>query len=130
MFEGSTCAHEVPFPQLGPEDPQMIMYTSGTTGIPRGSLLPYRKTLYNNLNAEIFFELTKKDCVLVPVPLFHSLGLNILSLPTLFCGGAVVLLERFEEDATLKAIEYHHVTFMGAVPTIYKRLIEFGLGTI
>jgi fatty-acyl-CoA synthase len=102
------------------EDPQLIMYTSGTTGTPKGALLPFRKTLYNSLNAQRFFELKQEDRVLIAVPLFHSLGLNILSVPVLFQGGTVVLLERFEPTAALEAIERHRITFTGAVPTIYK----------
>lgn len=109
------------------EDPQLILYTSGTTGTPKGALLPFRKTLYNSLNAQVFFELTEQDIVLVPVPLFHSLGLNILSVPVLFQGGTVVLLERFEPAAALAAIARCRVTFTGAVPTIYKRLLDHGL---
>ncbi len=112
---------------FSPEDPQLIMYTSGTTGTPKGALLPYRKTLYNSLNAERFFELTEEDSVLVSVPLFHSLGLNILSVPVLFQGGTVVLLESFEPAEALRAMRRHGVTFIGAVPTIYKRLLDHGL---
>jgi fatty-acyl-CoA synthase len=118
---------EGPERAFSPEDPQLIMYTSGTTGTPKGALLPYRKTLYNNLNAQSFFELDSNDAVLVPVPLFHSLGLNILSVPVLFQGGTVVLLERFEPEATLRAIGEHRVTFVGAVPTVYHRLLDHGL---
>jgi fatty-acyl-CoA synthase len=112
---------------FSPEDPQMILYTSGTTGRPKGALLPFRKTLFNSLNAKGFFELNEQDRVLVPVPLFHSLGLNILSVPVLFQGGTVVLHERFDPAATLEAIARHRVTFTGAVPTIYKRLMDHGL---
>jgi fatty-acyl-CoA synthase len=112
---------------FSPEDPQLIMYTSGTTGTPKGALLPFRKTLYNSLNAQCFFGLNEDDIVLIPVPLFHSLGLNILSVPVLFQGGTVVLLERFEPAATLDVIGRHRVTFFGAVPTIYKRLLDHGL---
>ncbi len=114
-------------PPLSAEDAQMIMYTSGATGIPKGALLPFRKAFYNNLNAELFFQLTPADIVLVPVPLFHSLGLNILSIPVLFCGGTVVLMERFDEKSLLELVQTHKVTFMGAVPTIYKRLLDVGL---
>ena len=112
---------------FAPDDPQMILYTSGTAGIPKGALLPYRKTLFNSLNAEVFFELSPEDRVLVPVPLFHSLGLNILSIPVLFRGGTVLLQEKFDEAATLGVIEEHRATFMGAVPTLYQRLLGFGL---
>ena len=107
-----------------PDDPQLIMYTSGTTGVPKGAVLPFRKTLYNSLNAQAFFELSASDTVAVPTPLFHSLGLNILAVPVLFQGGTVLLLEHFEPRETLAALERHRATFMGAVPTIYKRLLE------
>lgn len=110
-----------------PEDPQMILFTSGTAGPPKGALLPYRKTLYNNLNAESFLELTGDDRVLVPVPLFHSLGLNILTVPVLLKGGTVILQERFDEEATLGLLETYKATLVGAVPTIYQRLLRSGL---
>jgi len=118
---------EVSGRDFSPEEPQLIMYTSGTTGIPKGALLPFRKTLHNCLNAAIFFELSARDRVVVPTPLFHSLGLNILSVPVLFEGGSVILLEHFDAQTTLAAIEQHQGTFMGAVPTIYKRLLDYGL---
>lgn len=110
-----------------PEDPQMILYTSGTAGLPKGALLPYRKTFFNSLNAEVFFELTGEDRVLVPVPLFHSLGLNILTVPVLLKGGTVILQERFDEETTLRLVEAYRATFLGAVPTIYQRLLRLGL---
>jgi fatty-acyl-CoA synthase len=127
LLDASSSLYEPSFSSLDPGDPQIILYTSGTTGVPKGALLPYRKTYYNSLNAEIFFELTSKDSVLVPVPLFHSLGLNILSVPVLFCGGTVVLLEKFDEKTVLESMEKYKITFMGAIPTIYKWLIDFGL---
>jgi fatty-acyl-CoA synthase len=128
LLEGSPVAHrDGPGRDFSPEDPQLIMYTSGTTGTPKGALLPFRKTLYNSLNAKSFFELSEDDVVLIPVPLFHSLGLNILSVPVLFQGGTVVLLESFDPARTLEAIGRHRVTFFGAVPTIYRRLLDHGL---
>ncbi len=125
--EGPAEDRNGPARAFSPEDPQLIMYTSGTTGTPKGAVLPFRKTLYNSLNAQCFFELNEDDIVLIAVPLFHSLGLNILSVPVLFQGGTVVLLERFEPAATLEAIARHRITFTGAVPTIYKRLLDHGL---
>jgi len=112
---------------FSPEDPHLIMFTSGATGIPKGPVLPYRKTLFNSLNAKVFFQLSPDDRVVVPVPLFHSLGLNILSVPVFFEGGTVILMDRFDPPATLLAIQEHRATFLGAVPTIYKRLLEHGL---
>ena len=113
--------HAAPVP-VSPDDPMILMYTSGTTGAPKGALLPHRKGLYNALNAERFFEMTRDDRVLVVVPLFHSFGLAILSLPTLHAGGTVVLQSRFEPDAVWQAVGAEKIAFFGAVPTMFRRL--------
>ncbi len=109
---------------LSPDDPLLILYTSGTTGAPKGALLPHRKTLFNSLNAQIFFGLTQGDSVLVPLPLFHSFGLSILSLPMLYAGGCVVLHARFDPERVWEAVDAHAITFFGAVPTMFARLLE------
>lgn len=102
----------------------ILMYTSGTTGIPKGALLPHRKTLFNALNAQLFFDLTGDDRVLTVVPLFHSYGLKILSIPTLYAGGTVVLQSRFDPEAVWRAVERHRISFFGAVPTMFRALEE------
>jgi len=109
---------------VSPEDPMILMYTSGTTGIPKGALLPHRKTLYNSLNASLFFGLRADDRVLVILPLFHSFGLAILSLPTLFTGGAVFLEPRFDAARAWQRVADHHITFLGGVPTQLAALLE------
>jgi fatty-acyl-CoA synthase len=100
----------------------MLMYTSGTTGAPKGALLPHRKTLYNSLNAQLFFGIRSDDRVLVVSPLFHSLGLAILAIPTVYAGGSLLLQPHFDPKTVLDAIDAHRITYMGAVPTVYQRL--------
>ena len=107
-----------------PEDPMLLMYTSGTTGTPKGALLPHRKTLFNALNAELFFELTAQDRVLVALPLFHSFGLKILALPTLYAGGSVFLERRFDADRVWDTVEREQISFFGGVPTMFRELLE------
>ncbi len=109
---------------VSPEDPMILMYTSGTTGRPKGALLPHRKALYNSKNAEIYFEITPDDRVLVVSPLFHSLGLQILSLPVMYCGGSLVLQAHFDPEELLDAVAREAITYMGAVPTVYQRLLD------
>ena len=109
---------------VSPDDPMILMYTSGTTGTPKGALLPHRKTFYNALNAQLFFELCARDCVLVPLPLFHSFGLKILSLPALYAGASIVLQRRFEPERVWQAVGEHGVTFFGGVPTQFRALYE------
>lgn len=107
---------------VSPEDPMILMYTSGTTGVPKGALLPHRKTLFNSLNAQLFFDLAGRDRVLVVVPLFHSFGLQILSIPALFAGASLVLQRHFDAAALWDAVEAERVTFFGGVPTMFGEL--------
>jgi fatty-acyl-CoA synthase len=109
---------------VDPDDPMMILYTSGTTGVPKGAVLPHRKTLFNSLNAQLFFQLTADDRVLIALPLFHSFGLNILALPVLYAGGSLVLEPRFEPASVWTAVDVQGITFFGAVPTMLRALLE------
>jgi fatty-acyl-CoA synthase len=109
---------------VSPDAPMILMYTSGTTGVPKGALLPHRKTLYNSLNAQLFFDLSGRDRVLAVVPLFHSFGLQILSIPALYAGAGVVLQRHFDPVAVWRAVGRHGVTFFGGVPTMFRALLD------
>ncbi len=116
-------------PELAPggESPQTILYTSGTTGVPKGAVLPHRKTLYNTLNAESYLGLSSSDVVVVPVPLFHSFGLKILAVPTLFAGATIVLVDRFDPGGLQECVDRYQGTLLGGVPVMYRRMVESGL---
>jgi fatty-acyl-CoA synthase len=118
-----------PEPALAPggEAPHVLMYTSGTTGRPKGALLPHRKTLYNTLNAEVYFGLTPRDVVFAAVPLFHSYGLKILSVPALFAGATVVLGGPFDPLGIQDSIARRGATILGAVPVMYQRMLRAGI---
>ena len=114
-------------PAPGGEQPQVILYTSGTTGRPKGAVLPHRKTYWNSRNAERYFELVADDVVVVPIPLFHSFGLKILSVPTLFAGATAVLVDRFDPIALQDEVARERATLLGAVPVMYERMLAAGL---
>ena len=114
-------------PAPGGEAPQVILYTSGTTGRPKGAVLPHRKTYWNSRNAERYFALVPDDVVVVPVPLFHSFGLKILSVPTLFVGATVLLVDRFDPIALAGHDRARARDLLGAVPFMYERMLEAGL---
>jgi len=118
-------AHASPRPNIAPVspgDPMILMYTSGTTGRPKGALLPHRKTLFNSLNAQLFFGIRSDDRVLVPTPLYHSLGLCILALPVLYAGGSLFLHGRFDPARVWRTVEQERLSYFGGVPTQYRRL--------
>jgi fatty-acyl-CoA synthase len=110
--------------RVDPDHPMMILYTSGTTGTPKGALLPHRKTLYNGRNAERFFGIVPEDRVLVMLPLFHSFGLSILTLPALQAGASVTLQPRFDPMAVWETVEREGISFFGGVPTMFQRLLD------
>ena len=113
-----------PIHRADPEDPMILMYTSGTTGQPKGALLPHRKTLFNSRNARACFAIRRDDRVLVVAPLFHSLGLQILALPALYCGAGVVIQEGFDAERVWRAIETEGISYVGGVPTAHRRLLD------
>jgi len=109
---------------VGADDPMLLLYTSGTTGLPKGALLPQRKTLFNSLNAVLFFKLEARDRVLVPLPLFHSFGLVILSIPALYAGATVFLETRFDPVAVWERVARERIRYFGAVPTMLRALCD------
>ena len=111
---------------VGPEAPQVVLYTSGTTGQPKGAVLPVRKGFFNALNALEFLDLRRGDRVLLVLPLFHSGGLFIQLVPALYAGCTVLLHPRFDPDAVLRAIRDQGATQLLAVPTVLRRLLAAG----
>jgi fatty-acyl-CoA synthase len=109
---------------IGGEDPHIIMYTSGTTGVPKGAILSHRKTFFNVLNADIFYGLTPLDVFLITRPLFHSGGLLVESSPMLYKGGAILLKKRFKPVEILEAIERYRVTVIEPPATSLRFILE------
>lgn len=100
----------------------MIMYTSGTTGAPKGAVLSHGNITWNSVNVLVDIDLAADEVTLVVAPLFHTAGLNMTCLPTLLKGGTVVLMPKFEPVAVLDMIEHHQVTYMFGVPAMYEAM--------
>ncbi|MFF7448988.1 MULTISPECIES: long-chain-fatty-acid--CoA ligase [unclassified Streptomyces] len=107
---------------VAPDDTCVIMYTSGTTGRPKGAMLTHGNLTWNAVNVLVDTDLIADERALVSAPLFHTAGLNMLTLPVLLKGGACVLVEAFDPAATLDLIERHRITFMFGVPTMFEQV--------
>jgi len=106
------------------DDPLAILYTSGTTGRPKGAVLTHGNLTWNAINAIVDYDVTSAEVALMVSPLFHVASLGMGALPTLLKGGTLVLQPRFEPAAVLSAIEEHGVTSLSGVPTTFQMLAE------
>jgi fatty-acyl-CoA synthase len=100
-------------------DVAIIMYTSGTTGLPKGAMLTHNNILWNNLNAMLAFGGSRDDVILSTAPLFHIAGLNVMTLGSFHTGSTVVLLRNFDPGQVLTDIERYKATYMFGAPAMF-----------
>ncbi len=106
------------------DDPVLIVYTSGTTGRPKGAVLSQRAIFVNALNSLDMHEMRRSDKILVLLPLFHVGGLNIQLTPALYAGATVYLHASFDPAAAYKAIARVQPDLLVLVPAMMAAMIE------
>jgi long-chain acyl-CoA synthetase len=109
----------VPAASRSGEDVAVCLYTSGTTGRPKGALLSHRNLIANLESFRSVLHVTEDDVFLAALPLFHAYGATVLFLEPLSLGATVVVEPRFLPDAVLRAIAQHRVTLFAGVPSMY-----------
>jgi fatty-acyl-CoA synthase len=107
-----------------PEDLYCLLYTSGTTGKPRGVMIPHRMVLWNAYNTVLSWQLREDDIGPIFTPLYHAGGLGVFLTPLLAVGGTIVLHRGFDPQEVLDTIERERCTVVFGVPTIFKMLAE------
>lgn len=107
---------------VAPDDPCVILYTSGTTGRPKGAVLTHANLTWNAVNVLIDEDLAADEAALIAAPLYHAAALGMQALPVLLKGGTCVLMESFDAGAALEAVERHRVTSLFGVPTMFRRI--------
>ena len=107
-------------PPIDAEDGYCILYTSGTTGRPKGAILPHRQILWNAINTVISWGLSERDVSPILTPMFHSGGLFVFLVPLFYAGGRIVMARSFDPDASLQLIVDEKCTVILGVPTLFQ----------
>lgn len=107
-----------------PEDVYCLLYTSGTTGRPKGVMIPHRQVAWNGYNSVCCWQLRSDDVAPIFTPLYHAGGLFAFLVPIFTIGGRVVLHRGFDAVEVWHTIERERGTVVLGVPTIWKLLLE------
>ncbi len=107
-----------------PEDILWLLYTSGTTGKPKGVMTPHRMVAWNGYNTVISWQLREDDVSPIFTPLYHAGGLGAFLVPIFTIGGTIVLHRGFDAAEIWRTIEREKCTVVLGVPTIWKLLME------
>ena len=106
------------------DDTAAILYTSGTTGRPKGAMLSHGNLTWNAINVLVDYDVTSREVALLVSPMFHVASLGMGALPALLKGGTLVLQSKFDPASVLAAIQEHRITSLSGVPTTFQLLAE------
>ncbi|MHA3964282.1 MAG: acyl-CoA synthetase [Candidatus Thorarchaeota archaeon SMTZ1-45] len=114
---------------LSYEDPMGIVFTGGTTGLPKGAMITYKQVAFNTLST--IRDILPGDVYINHLPLFHVGGLYVYAIPLFILGGKVIQMKRWDLDTLIRVINKEKPNFFFAVPTQYRMLMNHqDFGTI
>ncbi len=122
--EGFDDAPEAPPPDDPPETPPLYLHTGGTTGVPKVVVVGERQVEWNCVTEAAAWGLGKGTVSPVLLPTFHTGGWLLLTLPTLYVGGRVVLQRAFDPGAALAMIEAHAATQVFGVAAVFGAMAD------
>lgn len=111
-------------PKLSAEDPVFLLYTSGTTGMPKGVIYTHGMLFWNSVNTALSILLGQDSVTINCMPLFHTGGWNVLLTPLLHRGGHTIMMRKLEPAQLLDGLSRWKCTVYMAVPTILKMLSD------
>ncbi|MFW9962816.1 MAG: AMP-binding protein [Candidatus Sifarchaeia archaeon] len=108
--------------ELSYEDPMGIVFTGGTTGLPKGAMITYKQVAFNTLTT--IRDILPGDVYINHLPLFHVGGLYVYAIPLFILGGKVIQMKRWDLDVLVDVINKENPNFFFAVPTQYRMLMN------
>ena len=111
-------------PSITLDDPYLIVFTGGTTGLPKGAVLSHGLVFWNSVNTIVSWGLKPDDIQPLLFPLFHTGGINVLLIPFIHLGAKSIIMGDFDVDATLSVIEEERCSIVIAVPTMFNMMSE------
>ncbi len=103
----------------------VMIYTTGTTGDPKGVMLTHRNILFVSAVTSVLRGMSALDRIYAVLPISHVFGLSAVLLASLYVGAELVLADRFDAARTLETFAEHRITGMFGVPTMFAKLIEY-----
>jgi fatty-acyl-CoA synthase len=110
--------------QLENDHPIFILFTSGTTGFPKGAIYTHKMLLWNSLNTLMRLELTQNDRTIMCMPPFHTGGWNVLLTPFLHLGACTCLMKKFDAERVMEGLVKEKATLFMGVPTMLKMMAD------
>lgn len=110
--------------ELHEDDPIFLIYTSGTTAFPKGSVYTHKMLFWNSINTQMRLDLTAADRSINCAPPFHTGSWNVLETPFLHHGAFTLMMKSFNADVVLEALENYDLTIFWAVPTMLKMMAD------
>jgi acyl-CoA synthetase (AMP-forming)/AMP-acid ligase II len=111
-------------PEPATSDPALLLYTSGSTGLPKGAVLSHRAIINGGRNVVTGHNLTKSDRALCVLPIYHINGAMVTVAAPLVSGGSVVMPSRFRASTFWPLVAQYQCTWSSVVPTIIKYLLD------
>ncbi|WP_019229785.1 AMP-binding protein [Sedimentibacter sp. B4] len=106
------------------DDIHLIIHTGGTTGLPKGGMISHHSLIFNAMNEICTWGLNYEDSAFIILPLYHTGGWNLLTLPLLHCGGRIIINKQFDPRLTLEVIEKEKTTLLFGAATIFRMMSD------
>ncbi|WP_299091329.1 fatty acid--CoA ligase family protein [uncultured Metabacillus sp.] len=112
-------------PEIDEEDVAVILYTSGTTGKPKGAMLTHKNLFRNAIDTANYLKISENDVVVTTLPMFHVFCLTVSLNATLMNGATMLIVPKFSPAAIFQLVKTYHATVFAGVPTMYNFLLQY-----